>query len=130
MRHAENHWVTSDELAHDLEVSPAVRHLLTRVRQTGLPEPVTEYRFIALRRWRFDLAWPDRRIAVEVDGGTWIGGRHVSGAGYDADCHKINAATEAGWRVFRYSTGMVLADEAIIQIERVLTAEHSSEVRA
>lgn len=106
------------------EHPPAVRHLLTRIRQTGLPEPATEYRFHTYRKWRFDLAWPARRIAVEVDGGTWSGGRHVRGLGFDNDCLKINAATEQGWRVFRYSTGLVLSDEAIIQLERVLTEGH------
>jgi very-short-patch-repair endonuclease len=102
----------------------AVRHLLTRIRQTGLPEPETEYQFMVRRKFRFDIAWPSRRIAVEVDGGTWSGGRHVQGRGYENDCIKINAATEQGWRVFRYTTGLVLCDEAIIQLERVLTEGH------
>ncbi len=60
-----------------------------------------EYRFHPTRRWRFDLAWPARRLAVEVDGGQWMagGGRHNT----DADREKLNAAAIAGWRVLRYS---------------------------
>jgi hypothetical protein len=118
------------------EQPPAVRHLLTRIRQTGLPEPTLEYQFDETRRWRFDLAWLDRLypVAVEINGGTWARkgaercpvcgqvpvGRHVTGKGYENDREKINAATERGWRVFEYTTRQVLDDEAIEQLERVL----------
>ena len=53
--------------------------------------PEREYRFHPIRRWRFDFAWPDQLIAVEVDGNAWHtkgGGRH----GTDKDREKINAA--------------------------------------
>ena len=109
-----------------MSVQPeAVRHLLTRIRQTGLPEPVTEFVFAPPRRWRFDICWPARRVAVEVDGGTWSVGRHTRGKGFEDDAIKCNAAVELGWRVFRYTTGLVIADEAIIQLERVLTEAHT-----
>jgi very-short-patch-repair endonuclease len=104
-------------------MSDMVQFLLTRIRQTGLPEPVTEYAFAPPRKWRFDLAWPDRHIAIEVDGGTWTGGRHVSGTGYERDCIKLNMAAELGWTVYRYTSGMVLSDEAIMQLERVVGRE-------
>ena len=104
-------------------MSDMVQHLLTRIIQTGLPEPTLEYVFAKPRKFRFDICWPERRVAVEVDGGTWTGGRHVSGAGYERDCVKINAATERGWSVYRYTSGMVKSDEAITQLERVLVRE-------
>jgi very-short-patch-repair endonuclease len=107
----------------------AVRHLLTRIRQTGLPEPVTEFQFAPPRRWRFDVAFLSAKVAVEIDGGTWSGGRHVTGKGFEDDCLKKNMAVELGWRVLTYTTGLVLADEAIIQLERVLTADRIREAR-
>lgn len=107
-------------------MTEATRHLMTRIRQTGLPAPETEYRFDPSRRWRFDLAWPARKVAVEIDGAIWTGGRHVRGHGYEADCEKLNAAVEQGWRVFRYTTRMVTDDEAIEQIERVLIDRRGS----
>lgn len=34
------------------------------------PEFVREHRFHPTRRWRFDFAWPDEKVALEVEGGT------------------------------------------------------------
>src|SRR5690606_39740371 len=51
--------------------------LALHIRAHKLPEPVREYRFHPERRWRFDFAWPDLRVAAEVEGGIHIGGRHV-----------------------------------------------------
>jgi very-short-patch-repair endonuclease len=61
-----------------------------------------EYRFHPTRKWRFDAAFPERMIAVEIDGGAFIGGRHTRGAGFKRDCEKLNAAALMGWRVFRF----------------------------
>jgi len=76
-------------------------------RACGWPEPVREFRFAPDRRWRFDFAWPDRKIAVELEGGSWIRGRHVRGDGFTRDCEKYNAAVAAGWRVFRFTDKML-----------------------
>lgn len=57
-----------------------------------------------LRDFRFDLAWPDLRLAVEVEGGVWTGGRHTRAAGFTNDCIKYNFASLMGWRVLRYTT--------------------------
>lgn len=75
-----------------------------------LPRPVSELRFTTPRRWRFDLAFPDQRLAVEIEGAVWAGGRHTRGGGYTKDCEKYNAAVMAGWRVLRYTTDMLNAD--------------------
>lgn len=84
---------------------------------------VYEYRFHPQRRWRFDLAWPAHRVAVEVDGGQWMagGGRHNT----DADREKLNAAAIAGWRVLRYSPRQL---RDIERVAREITAalEHKT----
>ena len=68
-------------------------------RDCGWPVPVAEYRFDPVRRWRFDLAWPDHALAVEIEGGLFTGGRHVQGAALIREYEKLNAATLAGWAV-------------------------------
>lgn len=72
--------------------------------------PRWEYRFHPARRWRFDFAWPDARVYVELDGGTWIRGRHSRGGGTVGDCSKHNAATLDGWVGFKIPTGGVSLD--------------------
>lgn len=97
--------------------------LLFQLRALGLPEPVREHRFHPVRRWRFDFAWPDRKIAVEVDGGTWSGGRHSRGAGYEKDAEKLNTATLDGWRVLRVTSAMVKDGRAIAVVDDMLKAD-------
>ena len=93
---------------------------LARIASAGLPAPVPEYRFAAPRRWRADYAWPDRLVLLEVEGAVFAGGRHVRGKGYEADMEKYNAATLAGYRVLRYSTGQMRGGQWLADLARVL----------
>ena len=81
--------------------------LLLDVRAFHQHQYVTEHRFAPPRRYRFDLAFPALRVAVEVDGATWTAGRHTTGRGHRTDCEKTNLAQLMGWRVFRFSTDMI-----------------------
>lgn len=67
----------------------------------GLPPVEREYRFALPRKWRFDYAWPAQKIALEIEGGVWIQGRHTRGKGFLEDMNKYNEAGFLGWRVFR-----------------------------
>ena len=71
------------------------------------------------RKWRFDFALA-KGFAVEIDGGIWTQGRHSRGAGMEADFEKLNAAVLLGWRVLRFSTGMVKDGTAISVIRRAV----------
>jgi very-short-patch-repair endonuclease len=82
----------------------------------GIAPPVPEYRFHPVRKWRIDYAWPDRKLAVEIEGGVHIRGRHVRPAGFTKDMEKYNALDEAGWRLLRYKPGKI----DFLQIKRVL----------
>lgn len=90
----------------------------------GLPAPQTEYRFHPTRRWRFDFAWPDAALALEVDGGVFLagGGRHTRGAGYRADCEKFAEAAIANWRVIRCLPDQVTDGTAVQWVTRALIA--------
>ena len=85
-----------------------------------LPIPNMEYKFEPKRRWRFDFAWPFYRIALEIEGGTWVRGRHSRGAGMRADCEKYNAAVLAGWKVLRVTSDMVKDGSALNLVEQAL----------
>ena len=109
--------------AERLRPSDGEAALLTHIRVVGLPEPESEYPFNPEREWRFDGAFPDRKIAYEVQGGTHSRGRHVRGEGYENDCEKLNAAQLLGWRVFYFTTEMVLDGRAIATLEKALNVE-------
>ena len=94
--------------------------LLYQISDEELISPIREYRFHESRRWRFDFAYPDHKIAIEVEGGVYTRGRHTRGAGFTADCEKYNAATELGWKVYRYTTQQVMEGKAIEQIKRLI----------
>ena len=87
--------------------------LAWQIKVAKLPEPVREHRFAKPRRWRFDFAWPERMIALEVDGGTWVNGRHSRGSGVAADCEKASRAAILGWRVLRVTGDQVKSGEAL-----------------
>jgi very-short-patch-repair endonuclease len=88
--------------------------------------PETQYRFHAERKWRLDFAFPDVRVAVELDGGIFAAenggavGKHSRGAGRCKDMEKRNAAAELGWIVLNYGPPHVRSGEAALQIERLV----------
>ena len=73
--------------------------------------PEQEYNFDASigRKHRFDFAWPDFMVAVEINGNAWNvkgGGRH----GQDNDLEKMNIAVSMGWKVYQFSPKMLSVD--------------------
>lgn len=97
----------------------------------GLPKPELEYRFNVVRKWRFDFAWNcvqcfdplcrPRGVALEVEGGVWIKGRHSRGAGMVKDMEKYNEATASGWKVFRVTPQQLMTKSTLDLLRRVLT---------
>ncbi len=88
--------------ARKTENSPKLRDVFTVLCQSDLHvECLKEFKFHPRRRWRFDYAIPEHKIAVEVEGGVWTGGRHTRPQGFLGDIEKYNTATLMGWRVFR-----------------------------
>jgi hypothetical protein len=88
----------------------------------GLPTPSVEVYFAKPRRWRFDLAWEERRFACEIEGGVFMkgGSRHSRGKGFENDCEKYAEALIRGWRVLRVTTDMVRDGRALNYLERIL----------
>jgi len=87
-----------------------------------VPPPQQEYKFHDKRKFRFDFAWIDEKLAVEIEGGVWIQGRHTRGSGYVKDMEKYNLAAEAGWRVLRFTPHQIKKEETYNIIHTCLGA--------
>ena len=95
----------------DFEVLLISNNLITYHREWVFHEPAPGEK---QRRFRFDFAWPDERVAAECEGGTWISGRHNHPSSIEKDMEKYNLAAEQGWTVLRYTPGMIKKDPEAI----------------
>lgn len=97
-------------------LSPGEEAFALHCRVEGL-EPIREFQFHRTRKWRFDFYFPEKKLAVEVEGG--YGGRHQR-TGFATDMQKYNAAASMGIMVLRFTTRDVLRGDAIAQVLNVL----------
>ncbi len=67
----------------------------------GMPHATPEHHFHPERKWRMDYSWPQYKIALEIEGGVFIGGRHTSGMGFVGDMEKYSEAATLGWLILR-----------------------------
>jgi len=79
------------------------RQFKSLLKQEGLPAMEEEFKFCKDRKWRFDFAYISKQIAVELEGGAWLGKGHTGGKGFIANCEKYNQAVLEGWKVLRYT---------------------------
>lgn len=95
--------------------------LFNQIRLVGLPEPEREFKAIPNRRFRFDFAWVEQKLLVEVQGGIYqYHPSHTSAGKIRRDCEKLNLAVLQGYRVLHFTPDMVQNGEAINMIEEAL----------
>ncbi len=94
--------------------------LALQIRALGIEAPQREYPFAPPRRWRFDFAWPDIKLAAEVEGGIHSRGRHVRASGFAADAEKYNHAALQWWTVLRFTSQSVRSGHAVSMIRTAL----------
>ena len=98
--------------------------LFLQIRALKLPEPIREHRFHPTRRWRFDAAWPEFMLAVEVEGGQWLKkSRHTTGSGFTADLEKYHHGMELGWNIYRCSAELINDGRAVALIQKLIEAK-------
>ncbi len=106
----------------------SVRDVFTVICKTDLKvECVKEFKFHPVRKWRFDYAIPEHKIALEVEGGVWTGGGHISPKGFLGDIEKYNTATLMGWRVFRTTPEDLYKTATIKLIKTAISGEFAPE---
>lgn len=73
-----------------------------------------------LKDWRIDIAHIRKKLAIEIEGGIWINGRHNRGAGMESDITKYNVLQLLGWRVLRFTSTSIKSGVALATIEAAL----------
>lgn len=122
-----------------------VEHFDLQLRDRGLV-PQKEHRFHPERMWRFDYAWVEKKIAVEIDGGSFgrvvvchqckqpvkrflksggimlirEGSGHNTGPALNRDHEKFNEAVKLGWRVYHFTPERIKDHSAIDFVASVL----------
>jgi Uncharacterized protein conserved in bacteria len=101
--------------AADRADSAAERLLVTLLRRAGIGGWVLGHPF---GPYRIDLAFPEAKVAVEVDGWAW----HVDVERFRTDRRKGNAVTRGGWDLLRFTWHELDGDPAgvIAQIRETL----------
>ncbi|MEM6486499.1 MAG: hypothetical protein AAF662_16140 [Pseudomonadota bacterium] len=116
-----------------------------QIQAMGISPPEREYPFAAehagrgdgiktrlaadgKKNWLFDFAWPDAWLAVEVEGGGWIQGRHNRGKGFRDDMEKYHHAMEIGWTVYRCDGSLIRSGRAVELIFELLEVMRARQV--
>ena len=95
-----------------LRVSEPEELLAWQLRAEGLTF-AREYRFHESRLWRLDFWFGDAKLAVEVQGGGFVQGRHSRGQGVENDCEKFSHLAMAGARLIPVTPGQIKRGEAL-----------------
>jgi very-short-patch-repair endonuclease len=77
-----------------------------------IPRPERQYKFHPTRLWRFDFAWPELKVAVEIQGGAFMrrkgrggrGGGHTTAIGQAKDYEKHREAAVRGWKLLPFNS--------------------------
>ena len=103
--------------------SPLEREMAHQLTVTRSPRHVREHRFHPTRKWRFDFAWPEQKVAMECEGGVFTNGGHTRGRGYLEDCEKYSEAAALGWRIIRATGDQIKSGQALGWVRRALGVE-------
>ena len=92
---------------------------LWSLKSEKLPLPdEREFKFHPVRRWRVDFCYPELMLAVEIEGGEWVNGRHNRALAKDAE--KYNELVLLGYRLLRFTGSQLKNGIAVKHMRRIL----------
>ena len=94
--------------------------LLSQMSAAGLPAPITEFQFHPFRKWKADMCYPERKLIIEVMGGTYAHMGHSTGQGIHRDYEKANEAQLLGYTYLQFDRQMIEDGKALNTIKRSL----------
>lgn len=72
------------------------------------------------RKFRFDYCYPSKKLAIEIEGGVWINGRHNRPSGFIKDIEKYNIACILGYRILRFTISDLKKESTYLTIKDAL----------
>lgn len=66
-----------------------------------------EVKLIPKRQYRFDFAHPFSKVAIEINGGNWVRGRHTRAGALNKEYEKLNLVQIEGYQVFILDGNMI-----------------------
>ncbi len=99
--------------------------LVAWLHHTYPGQVVSEYRFHPTRRWRFDWALPDLKVAIEFEG-VVSKSAHTTVTNVLNDSAKFNEAALAGWLVVRTNTPNLRDGSGYQAIERAVAQKEAA----
>ena len=124
----DNKTYTKPKRTRQTAKSLQIKDVFTTICKTDLKvDCIKEFKFHPIRKWRFDYAIAEYKIALEVEGGVWSGGRHIRAQGFLRDMEKYNTATLMGWRVFRTTPDDLYKMATINLLRQAITGDHKPE---
>lgn len=94
-----------------------LRFIKSTLRILNIPFEA-EHRFHPTRKFRFDVALTDHKVAIEYEGLVSDKSRHTTIGGYTNDCRKYNLAQIEGWKVLRYTAAN--HKEFLSELEKII----------
>lgn len=94
--------------------------LKNRLEQAGLPLGETQQQIIPGRRFSFDRVYRAEKLAIEVQGATFVKGGHSSGVGIARDCEKACLLAALGWRYMPVTKQQIMSGQAVAWIAAAL----------
>ena len=79
-----------------------------------LPPAVRQYRYLPDRKFRADFAWPDRMVALEVDGAV-----HRIKGSFNKSFERAYLLQLAGWTVLHVGREQIISGQALSWIENI-----------
>jgi very-short-patch-repair endonuclease len=102
------------------------RGLVTQLATLGLPGVQREFLLHPDRKFRYDVALPNARIVIDIDGGAWLHTKgktnhgHGQGRGFERDRLKDALAVVLGFTVLRFTPDQVKAGIAAPIVRQVV----------
>jgi very-short-patch-repair endonuclease len=93
--------------------------LLYQIQKLSIPEPVRYFKPIPGRNFTSDMAYPDIKLLIEVDGAQWVKGGHNSGYGKERDCEKDALAVLEGYKTLRFPPSLIESGFAVGILEKL-----------